>query len=60
MGESLRTKNRGEMEDMLSRLRNAIFYEGKLCENPPTTLNKVDQRPHDTQGRSGSHDLITT
>ena len=23
-------------------------------------LNKVDQRPHDTQGRSGSHDLITT
>jgi hypothetical protein len=23
-------------------------------------LNKVDQRPHDTQGRTGSHDLITT
>jgi hypothetical protein len=23
-------------------------------------LNKVDQRPHDTQGRYGSHDLITT
>ena len=38
---------------MLSRLRDAIFYEGNLCENPPTTLNKVDQRPHDTQGWSG-------
>jgi hypothetical protein len=22
---------------MLSRLRDAIFYEGKLCENPPAT-----------------------
>jgi hypothetical protein len=29
----------------------------ELCENPPTTLNKVDQRPQDTQVRSGSHDL---
>jgi hypothetical protein len=39
----------------LNIIRGQIY-----CENPPTTLNKVDQRPHDTQGWSGSHDLITT
>ena len=45
---------------MLSRLRDIILYDEKLCENSPTTLNKFDQQPQATQGRSGSHDLITT
>ena len=35
--KSLLKKKEREREDMLSRLRDAIFYEGKLCENPPAT-----------------------
>jgi hypothetical protein len=54
------TVKKREREDMLSRLRDIILYDEKLCENSPTTLNKFDQQPQATQGRSGSHDLITT
>ena len=36
---------------------NPNFFYSVRIRQP---LNKVDQRPHDTQGRTGSHDLITT
>jgi hypothetical protein len=47
---------------VLSQKTRLVLFGTKdvVCVRIRQPRNKVDQRPHDTQGRTGSHDLITT